>query len=393
MKRIIFINAHCNHLLMSTMSYFLYGIKAPQKYSILFKALTESPDVQVLNYVSPDSSFLPRGLHIPFKSAISRLTCKFVFKKNGYDNIKIMTSPAETTKDDVVLGFVHAKAGCDDIKKFNCKKVINLNQYTAHNINELNQYLQYADDFILEANTLRPDNYLTLAILPKSPHISIVPYVIGSRFQNTNNFQERINKAVVTGTIASFTDDSMDYSMHYNTRLLHKMRQVIYDHKEELNDVIDSFLSPYREGSKVYVIKNDDNFFFRTMKNIYNLFISKKGKQKKYFSFDIVAKYNQYKMAVVPEELAGIPAIGAFEAMACGCAFIGINHPMYSDLGLQPGIHYIAYDGTLENLKSTILFYQNHTEELEKIAQQGHNFVHDRFTKDEVLSLFLKVVK
>ena len=43
--------------------------------------------------------------------------------------------------------------------------------------------------------------------------------------------------------------------------------------------------------------------------------------------------------------------IGFVEGMACGSAYIGLDDPMYKDIGLIPGKHYIIY-GTLEDLKS-----------------------------------------
>ena len=49
--------------------------------------------------------------------------------------------------------------------------------------------------------------------------------------------------------------------------------------------------------------------------------------------------------------------LGFVEGMACGSAYIGLDDPMYKDIGLIPGKHYITYDGTLEDLKSKIAYY------------------------------------
>lgn len=105
------------------------------------------------------------------------------------------------------------------------------------------------------------------------------------------------------------------------------------------------------------------------------------GKQKKYYSFDMVEAFNSYKMCIVGEEILGIPGIGFVEGMACGCAYIGQDMPAYRDWGLVPGVHYITYDGSKEDLKRVIEYYQmdEHQEELEKIAKTGCEYVRTNF--------------
>jgi spore maturation protein CgeB len=61
---------------------------------------------------------------------------------------------------------------------------------------------------------------------------------------------------------------------------------------------------------------------------------------------------------------------------------------MYQDLGLVDGIHYIGYDGTLDDLIFKIRYYQKHEEELERIASNGYNFVIQNFNEEKVASDF-----
>jgi glycosyltransferase involved in cell wall biosynthesis len=99
---------------------------------------------------------------------------------------------------------------------------------------------------------------------------------------------------------------------------------------------------------------------------------------------DIVEAYNNYKMFIVPEEIIDMPGIGFIEGMACGCAYIGKVDPMYQGIGLIEGVHYIGYDGTLDDLIAKISYYQEHEEELKVIARQGYNFVSENFNGDLV---------
>ena len=85
-----------------------------------------------------------------------------------------------------------------------------------------------------------------------------------------------------------------------------------------------------------------------------------------------------------------MPGIGAFEGMACGTAYIGIDHEMYRNLGLIPGLHYIAYDGTLDGMIEVIREYQKKPEELKRIAQTGCEYVRSHFSEEAVLNTFIK---
>ena len=94
---------------------------------------------------------------------------------------------------------------------------------------------------------------------------------------------------------------------------------------------------------------------------------SNTNKISSYYEFDIVKIYNDYKMVIVPEEICDLPSIGFIEAIACGCVYVGINSPMYSDIGMEPNIHYIAYNGTIEDLEIKIKFYQSNQNLLDEI--------------------------
>ena len=126
-------------------------------------------------------------------------------------------------------------------------------------------------------------------------------------------------------------------------------------------------------------VKTSDKAVKKTIARLHSKFFT--GHQKKYYSFDMVEKFNDYKMCVVGEEITGLPGIGFVEGMASGCAYIGQTVGYYEDYGMQEGVHYIGYDGTLEDLKSKISYYQQpeHQQELEKIANAGCEFVRSNF--------------
>jgi glycosyltransferase involved in cell wall biosynthesis len=89
-----------------------------------------------------------------------------------------------------------------------------------------------------------------------------------------------------------------------------------------------------------------------------------------------------------PEEINNMPGVGFVEGMACGCAYFGLNDPMYADLKMKPGIHYISHDGTIDDLIEKVKFYQKNQEKLEKIAAKGYRFVTENLNPEIVAKRF-----
>ena len=210
----------------------------------------------------------------------------------------------------------------------------------------------------------------------------IHPFVFAERFQNIKPFSERQNKAFSTGTITYKTHE--EFLSVYGESCNQPARKFVKDNPEYFKDTIDCYSSDYLEDNPGKTIKSTDNVIVRLYKKIYNR--THVGKQKKYFSFNMVEKFNDYKMCIVGEEILGVPGIGFVEGMACGAAYIGIDSPMYRDMGLIPGVHYIVYDGTKEDLRRVIEFYQQPEQqlELERIAKSGCDFVREHFNGEAV---------
>ena len=106
----------------------------------------------------------------------------------------------------------------------------------------------------------------------------------------------------------------------------------------QLSETIDSKISYYRD----YDAKN-----FSSVSKLF------KVSQKSYFSIDIVDLYNDYQFAIIGEEVTGSPAIGALEAMACGCV-VFVMPEFYSGYNLTEGRDYVSYDGSIEDLNRKI---------------------------------------
>ena len=142
---------------------------------------------------------------------------------------------------------------------------------------------------------------------------------------------------------------------------------------------LDSHIFDFDEESD---FTNDENSFFPSWFK----------RRSRFFSIDIVEKYNSYRMFVSPEEESGAPSINFIEGMASGCAYIG-RPEFYRGLPIVEGVHFIGYDGTLESLIDKISYYQTHSNELKAIALAGKEAVTKHFHPLEVTNKFLMQLK
>lgn len=215
----------------------------------------------------------------------------------------------------------------------------------------------------------------------KRPWI-VIPFVFAERFKNLKPFKDRLNKCFSTGTITY--KEHEEFLSVYVDSCDQPSRKFVKDNPDFFKDTVDCYSNDYLEDEPGKKYVDGEKWLIRLYKKYYNL--RHVGKQKKYFSFNMVEKFNEYKMHLVGEEVLGVPGIGFVEGMACGSAYIGIDSPMYRDMGLIPGYHYITYDGTKEGLRKTVEFWQKpeNQDELETIAIRGCSFVRSNFNGSSV---------
>ena len=62
---------------------------------------------------------------------------------------------------------------------------------------------------------------------------------------------------------------------------------------------------------------------------------------------------------------------------------------------MKAGVHYIPYDGTLENLIETMEYYQlpEQADALEQIALRGCNYVREHFSQEKVADMYYENMK
>jgi hypothetical protein len=385
-KRIVFVNLHSDWMLVKSASVYVFKFSAAIKHGYLMKYLLEHPEYEICNYINDrgfswlrnDNESLMKFLNL-FRFAENRKTMKV----NGIDSNKItvLKKASEIRPDDLVILYNICGdnyRGMSGVDAFKALSMLHFHGRADENnvINEANVSCLFGE-VNLKNNCELYRRYYHV----DKPWI-VHPFVYAERFRNKKPFSERKNMAFATGTITYKTHE--EFINTYGDSCDQPSRKQIKDNPEFFKDTIYCTSSDYLEDNPGKEYKNTDNRLVLLYKKIYNR--THVGKQKKYYSFDMVEAFNSYKMCIVGEEILGIPGIGFVEGMACGCAYIGIDSPAYRDWGLIPDVHYITYDGTKEDLKRVIEYYQadEHQEELEKIAKTGCEYVRTHFNGNAV---------
>lgn len=381
MQRVVFINLHANEFLVKTLGKLLWKQSCAFKHKYFLEYLLDNPQIEVCNYINKDGFTLIHSFPEPVMKFLRLLRfceSRYVLKKNGISRKQVRVIKKEEIKqDDIVIGYRHVPCSLsdmDEIKAFRAVCMIHFHgqQEDSDRIKKVNP-----DILFNESNLGRYSKIFQKYYGWYKGIFLVHPFVAAPRFRRVKPFAEREDRCFSTGTIT--------YKLHseflevYGAPCDQPTRKQILANKEALEHWVACYNSDYLEDADMKKYLPTDGFFTHYRKVYYNM--RHTGQQKKYFSFDMVEKFNDFKMCLVGEEILGVPGIGFVEGMACGCAYIGQKCGYYEDYGMQEGVHYIGYDGTLEDLKAKISYYQQpeHQEELERIANAGYEFAQTHF--------------
>lgn len=381
MQRIVFVNLHSDWMLLKTASVYLWKFSPALKHGYLLDYLLESPEYEVCNYIN-DRGFSSlrsnNDLLMKFLNVFRFWENSYTLKYNGIDSKKVtvIKKVEDIRPDDIVLLYNVCSDNYRGVENIHAFKALSMLHF--HGKKEENALIERANIqcYFNEVNLSLSSELFRKYYFVEKPWI-VIPFVFAERFKNIKPFKDRQNKCFSTGTIT--------YKLHeeflsvYADSCNQPARKFVKDNPAFFKDTVDCYSSDYLEDNAGKKINAGDNPLVKLYKKVYNR--THIGKQKKYYSFNMVEKFNDYKMHLLGEEILGVPGIGYVEGMACGSAYIGLDSPMYRDLGLIPGVHYITYDGTKEGLKATVEYWQReeNQEELEKIARTGCEYVRKNF--------------
>lgn len=392
MKRIVFVNLHANEMLVKTMPKYVFKQSVAIKHRYLLQYLLNSSEYEICSYINEKGFDLFHNgpkLILNLANMTRFAEHKIALKKNKIDcsKIRVLKSIDEIRNDDIVIFYRHHLEQLFNAEMINSFKAISMIHFWGKK-SEAEIIKQSNIDCMFNECNLQKSSEIFKRFYDFSGSWVVHPFVFEDRFVNIKPFSERKNMAFATGTITYKNDP--DFLEVYGDPCDQPSRKQIKDNPEFFKDTIYCTSSDYNENNTGKTINVSDNGIIKLYKKLYNR--THTGQQKKYYSFNMVDAFNDYKMCIVGEEILGVPGIGFVEGMACGCAYIGLDSSMYTDLGLYPGVHYIAYDGTKEDLKRVIEYYQmdEHQAELEQIAKTGCDYVRTHFNGDAVAENLLK---
>ncbi len=373
--RIVFVNLHGNEFLVKTLNKYIFKQSVAIKHKYFLDYLLSRDDVEICSYINKRGLSLSYTTRNRFLQAFRFLEHRIVMKKNGIplDKVKVLKSEKDIRHDDMVVLYQIFAPQFDFVKRPDAFIAVSQLHFTVGNAQAMKN---------LDPDLMYNESDMQKRFVGFNEYFDwfhklylVIPFVFAERFKVVKPFAERMNKAVSVGTI-TYPSYIVKY---YGHDCLQPARKQVYDHAEELTPWVDCFNSDYLEDVKLMEASKKDNAVIKIFKRLYDKFFT--GHQKKYYSFDMVQKFNDYKMCVVGEEITGLPGIGFVEGMASGCAYLGQTVGYYEDYGMQEGVHYIGYDGTLGDLKAKISYYQQpeHQQELEGIAKAGCDFVRSHF--------------
>jgi hypothetical protein len=349
------LNPHLSDFFATPLSFLLFKRRSLKKYEYIIKndALNNGEISFLFDGLSssliPDRffSWLPSFI----KKPIVRLEIKKWKKINAVsDNIQIYFDVKDIPNPNVLFFLCYR----------NYKNKSNLEKIAAHfkhSIAHLTHYYAFPAEYSAAINNIKNIHIAADADVSNNvffkkyfswynKKVMIISFAIGERFTIKKTFLERENKAIATGTFHMLENDVAEndancFEIKKISNTIHPMRRVLYENKENIINYVDVFCKPFYEKNNA---KENTNKVSNKMQ----------ASQSAYFSFDIVEKYNQFKFAVIGEEsIVGLPGIGSFEAMACGCVLFA-KADCYAGTGAIEGVHYLKYDSSLDSLIASI---------------------------------------
>lgn len=388
---IIFYNPQVDDFLAEPPHFRLFKRRALKKYGYLIDGTFASTGELRIFVDGTISAFIPDRIFLLLprflRQWISVWEVNRWIKINKFEGKVTLVSGPSDSGDDVLFGFSYKattgsfKVRLPYLERFSIK-IFHLSHYFISTKEKSDNLKQLHNVWLGGDSDIKTNRYFLHFFNWYQRPIKVIPFSVADRFQVRRCFREREPLCVATGTFHNLyeeipTEKYQDYVNFFHISTYHPVRKLIYEHAADISNYIVSKISLYRAKMKKGRI-------LRFLKHF-------SVAQKAYFSIDIIELYNNYQYAIVGEEAVGFPALGAFEAMACGCVLIA-EPKFYTGLGLKAGKHFVPHDGNLDSIVECIKMLNTNTDMAEKIAEAGSNFVNLHFRQKQAFSRFLNTM-
>jgi len=381
--KVVFINLHHNNFLLNNYSQLISGYKIKTyKHKFLLDFFINGK-IEIVNLIVSNNVD---------NAEVEKRKADYVFEKNNVRIGSIRNTFDTDVVDSMDICFVYFHNYTEYIysKRLKCKKVLMSNHFIR--VKKGQYFNLYEDGFVafVGETDFSENAFVNTYFNLNNVEVVVCPYIYTKRFCQKKSLDERKNKLLAIGTLSTVKgiEEYSGYVDYFETEWVQPFGAEIKKRQFFNRRWLDSEVSYINQGHMSE--KKSDSVLIKSIKRMYN---SSHERQGKYLSYDIVDKYNEYKIFVRPEEMVGNPSINMVEGMACGTVYMGANKDMYEPLGMKPGIHYILYDGTFKDLKKQFLYYINQKERLSEISERGKNLVRERFEPNIVAKDFWETIK
>ena len=300
------------------------------------------------------SAFIPSGLFSKAPLFFRKMIVKIEFRKwLRLNNLTlkdvVLKDETEKRSSDVLLAFSYKSAtGNFEQRRATFAGfrhvVFHLSHYFVSTNEKANNMKSVPNALLAGDSDITENEYFKRFFSWYQKPFIVLPFAVAERFKKIKPIADRKAMALATGSIHDLKQELpakkyRDYMGTTGADSYHPVRKMIYVERNSVLNYIDCRISYYRDYAKSNSLINFLTHFVVS--------------QKKYFGVDIVSLYNEYRFAVVGEELSGFPALGSFEAISCGCVLIG-ESKYYVGLGLSPDVHYLEHSGTLVSILDAI---------------------------------------
>lgn len=369
--KILFLNPHRSDFIFESVAYNKIGRKSLKKYSYLSKFIDENNT----NFLCLNSSlyYHLRKLNLQFFDKIFLFLELRLFKKNNQIKQKILTDIVKSEKYDLIFCFGFSIRDVStkyikDLSLISNNVIIHLSHYHVF-LEKISEWSDISNVTFCADSDIR-NNFVYSYFVRKPIQFFILSFTINEKFKCIKNFQDRENKVISTGTFHEFENFLTKSDIQKNVisglfgyLTLHTERRILSKFKEKIPNLV-SLNSSMETVNILSLIKKRN-----------------KVNQTTYFAKDIVSLYNDYKFAFVGEDIPGLPGIGIFEAVACGCIPI-INKNCYIGTPLEKqevSINYNNINDLLNIIKNLNNITEINYDSLEKLKQEVVLFYSDEY--------------